>query len=57
MTPKTASDFKSLHNEIKEKLVAIGELLGFASRSEVRITAGAVVDAVWEAKIGNMGKA
>lgn len=55
--PKTTSDSKSLHDEIKEKLVAIGELLGFESRSEVRITAGAVVDAVWEAKIGNMGKA
>lgn len=48
---------KSLHDEIKEKLVVIGELLGFESRSEVKITTGAVVDAVWEAKIGNMGKA
>lgn len=47
----------SVHDELKEKLVTIGELLGFESRSEVRITAGAVVDAVWEAKIGNMGKA
>ena len=47
----------SIHDEIKEKLVTIGGLLGFESRSEVRITAGAVVDAVWEAKIGNMGKA
>lgn len=54
--PKTASDSKSLHDEIKEKLVAIGELLGFESRSEVRIATGAVVDAVWEARIGNMGK-
>lgn len=27
VTPKTASDSKSLHDEIKEKLVAIGELL------------------------------
>lgn len=53
----TVSDSKSLHEEIKEKLVAIGELLGFDSRSEVRIAAGAVVDAVWEARIGNMGKA
>lgn len=35
----------------------IGELLGFESRAEVKIAAGAVVDAVWEAKIGNMGKA
>lgn len=50
-------DFKSLHDEIKEKLVIIGELLGFESRSEVKIATGAVVDAVWEAKIGNMGKA
>lgn len=50
-------DSKSLHTEIKDKLVAIGELLGFESRSEVKITTGAVVDAVWEAKIGNMGKA
>ncbi len=57
VTPKTAGDSKSLHDEIKEKLVAIGELLGFESRSEVKITTGAVVDAVWEAKIGNMGKA
>lgn len=55
--PITSNDSKSLHNEIKEKLVAIGELLGFDSRSEVKITTGAVVDAVWEAKIGNMGKA
>lgn len=55
--PASVSDSKSLHDEIKEKLVAIGELLGFDSRSEVKITAGAVVDAVWEAKIGNMGKA
>ena len=47
----------SVHDEIKEKLVTIGELLGFESKSEVRITAGAIVDAVWEAKIGNMGKA
>lgn len=55
--PKTVNDSKSIHNEIKEKLVAIGELLGFESRSEVKIAVGAVVDAVWEARIGNMGKA
>lgn len=55
--PVSAKDTKSLHDEIKEKLVAIGELLGFDSRAEVRITSGAIVDAVWEAKIGNMGKA
>lgn len=55
--PVTVKDSKSLHDEIKEKLVTIGKLLGFDSRSEVKITTGAVVDAVWEAKIGNMDKA
>lgn len=55
--PTTESDSKSLHDEIRDKLVSIGELLGFDSRSEVKIATGAVVDAVWEAKIGNMGKA
>ena len=55
--PTSKNESKSIHDEIKEKLVAIGELLGFESRSEVKIAAGAVVDAVWEAKIGNMGKA
>ena len=48
---------KSLHDELKDKIVAIGELLGFESRSEVKISSGSVVDAIWEAKIGNMGKA
>lgn len=55
--PTSNKESKSIHDEIKEKLVAIGELLGFESRSEVKIATGAVVDAVWEAKIGNMGKA
>ena len=54
---KPADPHQSIHDEVKEKIVVIGELLGFDSRSEVRITTGAVVDAVWEAKIGNMGKA
>lgn len=55
--PETKADSKSLHDEIKEKLVAIGELLGFESRPEVSIATGAQVDVVWEVKIGNMGKA
>lgn len=42
--PVTAKDSKSLHDEIKEKLVVVGELLGFDSRSEVKITTGAVVE-------------
>jgi len=55
--PETKAESKSLHDEIEEKLVAIGELLGFESRSEVPIATGAQVDVVWEVKIGNMGKA
>lgn len=56
-TSSATKNAKSMHDEIKEKLVEIGGLLGFDSRSEVKIADGAVVDAVWEAKIGNMGKA
>ncbi len=55
--PVTANDSKSRHDEIKEILVAINELLGFDIHSEVKITTGAVADVVWEAIIGNMGKA
>lgn len=46
----------SLHDEIRDRLVDIGRLLGFDSRSEVYVATGARVDAVWEAQIGNMGK-
>ena len=55
--PENKADSKSLHDEIKEKLVVIGALLGFESRPEVSIATGAQVDVVWEVKIGNMGKA
>ncbi|HIU78008.1 MAG TPA: hypothetical protein IAB09_01095, partial [Candidatus Avilachnospira avicola] len=44
--PMNAKETKSLHDEIKEKLVDIGRMLGFESRSEVHISSGAVVDAV-----------
>lgn len=54
---ENTNESKSIHDELKDRIVAIGELLGFESRSEVPIASGAVVDAVWEAKIGNMGKA
>jgi len=47
----------SIHDEVKNKLVNIGEWLGFQSKSEVKVAVGAVVDVVWEVQIGNMGKA
>lgn len=50
-------DIQSLHDEIQDKLVEIGRLLGFTSKPEVQVAVGAVVDVIWEAQIGNMGKA
>lgn len=45
-----------IHNEIRDKVAAIGEWLGFVGRTEVKVSAGSVVDATWEATIGNMGR-
>ncbi len=53
--PKDTSPI-SLHNEIRDKIVDIGRMLGFESDKEIKVTSGAVVDAIWEASIGNMGK-
>lgn len=45
-----------IHNDIINQIVEIGRWLGFESKSEVKIAEGAVVDAIWQAQIGNMGK-
>lgn len=45
-----------IHNDIVNQIVEIGQWLGFESKSEVKISDGAVVDAIWQAQIGNMGK-
>lgn len=45
-----------VHNDIINQIVEIGQWLGFKSKSEVKIEVGAVVDAIWQAQIGNMGK-
>ncbi len=47
---------ESIHKDIIEQIIEIGIWLGFESKSEIKIADGAVVDAVWQAKIGNMGK-
>ncbi|MFI3261131.1 MAG: hypothetical protein R3Y13_05425 [bacterium] len=46
----------SIHKTIIEQIVEIGIWLGFESESEIKVATGAVVDAVWQVKIGNMGK-
>ncbi len=45
-----------IHNDIINQIVEIGRWLGFESKSEVKIADGAIVDAIWQAQIGNMGK-
>lgn len=45
-----------IHNEVKEKLADIGLWLGFASKTEIKVADGSVVDTVWESTIGNMGR-
>ncbi|QEC44691.1 hypothetical protein [Pseudobacter ginsenosidimutans] len=44
------------HNDIRDKLAAIGNFLGFKADIEMKVANGAVVDTVWEATIGNMGR-
>lgn len=46
---------KSLHTEIIDMIVDIGSCLGFESEKEVKVATGAVVDAIWKVRIGNMG--
>jgi hypothetical protein len=45
-----------LHNEVRDKLERIGVWLGFSAKTEVKVAEGAVVDAVWESSIGNLGR-
>ncbi len=47
---------KFVHNDTRDMLRDIGQWLGFDTATEKKIAAGAVVDTLWEAKIGNMGR-
>lgn len=49
-------DKQFIHNDIINQIVEIGQWLGFESKAEVKIANGAIVDAIWQAQIGNMGK-
>lgn len=50
----TTSSF--IHNEVRDKIAEIGGWLGFQASTEKKVAGGAVVDAIWEATIGNMGR-
>jgi hypothetical protein len=51
---KSTADF--VHNEVRDKLADIGGWLGLKAQTEVKVADGAVVDTIWEATIGNMGR-
>ena len=45
-----------IHDEVRDKIADIGAWLGFKADTEKKIAGGAVVDTIWEATIGNMGR-
>lgn len=45
------------HQEIRDKIKEIGEWLGYLSEVEKKVSNGSVVDVLWEASIGNIGRA
>lgn len=45
-----------IHDEVRDKIEDIGTWLGFQADTEKKIAGGAVVDAIWESTIGNMGR-
>ncbi|MDR1182159.1 MAG: hypothetical protein LBL13_09310 [Bacteroidales bacterium] len=54
--PIPAKEAEFIHNDIRDKLAEIGRWLGFNTEIEKKVADGAVVDAVWEVIIGNMGR-
>ena len=48
-------DYYFDHDEIVDKLVEIGNGLGFEAKSEQQIAKGARVDVLWQARIANLG--
>ncbi len=56
LIPTNTKDAAFIHNDIRDKLAEIGRCLGFSADVEKKIAPGAVVDAIWEVTIGNMGR-
>ena len=46
----------SIHNEIRDKIAEIGIFLGFTTKTEEVIGAGARIDTLWQISVGNMGR-
>ena len=45
-----------IHNEVRDKIADIGRWLGLQADTETKVADGAVVDTIWQATIGNMGR-
>lgn len=54
--PISTKEATFVHNDIRDKVAEIGRCLGFRAEVEKRVADGAIVDAVWEVTIGNMGR-
>lgn len=54
--PQTAQESIFIHDDVKEKIKQIGAWLGFRAGTEKKIADGAVVDAIWEVSVSNMGR-
>ncbi|RRD59926.1 hypothetical protein [Tannerella forsythia] len=56
LLPTSTKEATFIHNDIRDKVAEIGRCLGFRAEVEKKVADGAVVDAVWEVTIGNMGR-
>ena len=45
-----------VHNDVRDRIRDIGSFLGFKAEVEKKVADGAVVDAIWEVSVGNMGR-
>lgn len=54
--PKEKVIEEFIHNDVRDAIRDIGQFLGFDASIEKKVADGSKVDAVWESKIGNMGR-
>lgn len=54
--PKTKEELQFVHNDIRDLIKDIGLMLGFRADIEKKIADGAIVDAIWEVSVSNMGR-
>lgn len=53
---ETAKQKAFVHNDVRDRICDIGRFLGFNASPEQKVANGAVVDAIWDASVGNMGR-